>query len=194
MTAVFNWIFENLRNFMVPVCLLCVLRIVVCKLEMGRIKHLRENKDRFLSEANQIREIGAEIGVLIGGVIAVIVPRFWFVTLPLSAVLGVIGYRKAAVKAQASDDYWREVAKERQRLRGDALETTQVPALEHGVDGIFNAAADYGEPAEKKESPAPVEAPQEDAASEDAPAEAPQEDADHDGAPADTNETKENET
>lgn len=149
MTAVFTWIYENLRNFMIPVCMLCVLRMAICKLEMGRIKHLRENKDRFLSEANQIKEIGAEIGVLIGGVIANFVPRLWFITLPLTVVLGVIGYRRAAARAQASDDYWREVALERQRLRGDALETDEPPALESGIDGIFNAAADYGEPTEK---------------------------------------------
>ena len=144
MTAVFNWIYENLRNFMIPVCMLCVLRVVICTLEMSRIRHLREKKDRFLSAANQIKEIGAEIGVFIGDVIANLVPRLWFITLPLTVVLGVIGYRKASLRAQASDDYWREVGKERQRIKGDALETTDAPALEAGIGGIMNAAMDYG--------------------------------------------------
>ena len=152
MTAAFNWIYENLRNFMIPVCLLCVLRTVICTLEMGRIRHLREKKDRFLSAANQIKEIGAEIGVFIGDVIANLVPRLWFITLPLTVVLGVVGYRMATKKAQFSDDYWREVGKERMRLKGDALETTEAPALESGIGGIMNAAMDYAaedEPAEE---------------------------------------------
>ena len=140
---------ENLHRFMVPVCMLCVLRIVMCYIELARIKQLREKKNRFLSCKNQCTEIPGEIGMLIGSVPACLMPKLWPVFLPVAIALCVVGCRMGRKKAAEVDAYWREVGLEMKRLNQDAIETEDTLAIE-GTAAVIQAVEDYGE--EEKET------------------------------------------
>ena len=61
-----NWLYDNLYNYMIPVCGLCVLRVVVSLLELGHMKRLRDKKFVFRKVGVQYRDIGAFTGLFIG--------------------------------------------------------------------------------------------------------------------------------
>ncbi len=146
--TVYHAVYDNLYNFMVPVCMLCVLRIVMCFIELGRIKQLREKKNRFLSCKNQYTEIPGEAGMLIGSVLTCLMPKLWPLWIPVAIVLCVIGCMKGKKKAAEVDAYWREVGLEFQRLNKDAIDTEEPLAIS-GTAAVIQAVEDYGE--DKKE-------------------------------------------
>ena len=139
---------DNLDRFMVPVCMLCVLRIIMCFIELARIKQLR-TKNRFLSCKSQYTEIPGEVGMLIGSVLACLMPKLWPLWIPIGIVLCVFGCKLGKKKAIPVDAYWREVGLEMKRLNQTAIETEDTLALE-GTAAVIQAVEDYGE--DKKEN------------------------------------------
>lgn len=142
--TVYTTIYDNLYRFMVPVCMLCILRIAVCSIELGRIKQLREKKNRFLSCKNQYTEIPGELGMFIGSVLTCLMPKLWPLWIPVAIVLCVIGCRLGKKKAAEVDSYWREVGLEMKRLEKTAIETEDTLAIE-GTAAVIQAVEDYGE-------------------------------------------------
>ena len=53
-----NWLYDNLYNYMIPVCGLCVLRVVVSLLELGHMKRLRDKKFVFRNTGISARSPG----------------------------------------------------------------------------------------------------------------------------------------
>ena len=141
--TVYTAIYNNLYNFMIPVCLLCVLRIAMCLIELARIKQLRK-KNRFLSCKSQSTEVPGEIGMLIGSVLTCLMPKLWPLFIPVAIVLCVIGCKLGRKKAAEVDAYWREVGLELKRLNQDAIETEDTLAIE-GTAAVIQAVEDYGE-------------------------------------------------
>ena len=142
--TVYTTIYDNLYRFMVPVCMLCILRIAVCSIELGRIKQLREKKNRFLSCKNQYTEIPGELGMFIGSVLTCLMPKLWPLWIPVAIVLCVIGCKMGKKKAAEVDAYWREVGLEMKRLEKTAIETEDTLAIE-GTAAVIQAVEDYGE-------------------------------------------------
>ena len=140
---------ENLYRFMVPVCMLCILRIAICSIELGRIKQLREKKNRFLSCKNQYTEIPGELGMFIGSVLTCLMPKLWPLWIPVAIVLCVIGCKMGKKKAAEVDAYWREVGLEMKRLEKTAIETEDTLAIE-GTAAVIQAVEDYGEDEKEK--------------------------------------------
>ena len=149
--TVYTAVYDNLYNFMIPVCMLCVLRIVMCIIELARIKQLRETKNRFLSCKSQYTEIPGEAGMLIGSVLTCLMPKLWPLWIPVAIVLCVIGCKLGRKKAAGVDAYWREVGLEFQRLNKDAIETEDTLAIE-GTAAVIQAVEDYTRKEEKKET------------------------------------------
>ena len=142
--TVYTTIYDNLYRFMVPVCMLCILRIAVCSIELGRIKQLREKKNRFLSCKNQYTEIPGELGMFIGSVLTCLMPKLWPLWIPVAIVLCIIGCKMGKKKAAEVDAYWREVGLEMKRLEKTAIETEDTLAIE-GTAAVIQAVEDYGE-------------------------------------------------
>ena len=142
--TVYNAIYNNLYSFMIPVCMLCVLRIAMCFIELARIKQLREKKSRFLSCKIQYTEIPGEVGMFIGSVLACLMPKLWPLWIPVAIVLCVIGCRLGRKKAAEVDAYWREVGLELKRLNQNAMETEEPLAIS-GTAAVIQAVEDYGE-------------------------------------------------
>lgn len=107
-----NWLYENLYNYMIPVCALCVLRIVMCLIELAHMKKLREKKFVYRRVSAHYREIGTFIGLLIGCLLICVIPSLALLFAAVAIVLGVIGYRLGGKKGEEMDIFWRDVMEE----------------------------------------------------------------------------------
>ena len=58
MHTALQWLYDNLYNYMIPICGLCVLRVVVSLLELAHMKRLRDKKFVFRRVSGKYREIG----------------------------------------------------------------------------------------------------------------------------------------
>ena len=133
---------ENLYNYMIPVCLLCLFRILVCALQTSRTYKLRK-KLKFHSVRAFYAEIGCWIGIFIGGVLACCLPKVWFIGMILAVILGVAGFKVGKKKGIAEDNYWREEGKRliaEAKERGDYEDGKEVKT--HGAAAIIQAIGD----------------------------------------------------
>ena len=113
---------EHLYRYMLPVCLFFVYRIIVCLLELGRTKTLREKKGIFPSVRSQYTEIGTFSLALIGGILTCAFGKFWMIFFPLTIVLGVIGFKLGRKKGTEMDDFYRELGTEMKKMATDELD------------------------------------------------------------------------
>ena len=130
---VFAWLMENLYNYMIPICLLCVLRVVVCFLELRHMARLREKKFVFRKVGNHYKEIGIFVGLFIGSVLVCVLPLklLWAA---VAVVLAVIGFKVGAKKGAAADAFWREVIEEiKASEEAEMLESAPVIGDDIGV-------------------------------------------------------------
>ena len=149
MDKAFHFLADNLYRYMIPICLLCVYRIIVCFLELGRIKTLREKKGIFRSMRSQYTEIGTFTLALVGGVFTCLVPKVWYFLIPLMFVLGYIGFRIGRSKGTEMDNIYREVALEMKKMETEELDgRPEQPAL-HGVAGFMDSFAGDDENTDK---------------------------------------------
>lgn len=141
MDKVIHFLTENLYRYMVPICLFYVYRIIVCFLELGRMKTLREKKGIFRSVRSQYTEIGTFTLALVGGILTCLMPKAWFVCMVLMFVLGYIGFRIGRNKGTEMDNIYRDVAIEMKKMETEELEgRPEQPAL-HGVAGFMESFA-----------------------------------------------------
>ena len=142
MEKLISFLTENLYNYMVPVCLLCLFRILVCILQTRRTHRLRQRL-KFHSVRAFYAEIGCWIGIFIGGVLTCCLPGIWFVGMVLAVVLGVVGFKAGKKKGIAEDDYWRQEGKRliaEAKARGDYPDDEEVKT--HGAGAIIQAISD----------------------------------------------------
>ena len=142
MGNIIRWLTEHLYDYMVPLCLLSLFRLLMCTLQTHRTVALRRSL-RFLSVRAFFTESGCWLGVLAGGVFTCLLPRLWFLGLPLTAVLGVLGYKEGRRRGIAADDYWREEGKRliaEAQARGEAIDTQEIKT--HGAGAIIQAITD----------------------------------------------------
>ncbi len=142
METIIRWLTEHLYDYMVPLCLLCLFRLLMCTLQTRRTAALRR-KLKFLSVRSFFTEIGCWLGILAGGAFTCLLPRLWFLGLPLTAVLGTVGYRQGRKKGIAADAYWREEGKRliaEAQARGEASPDFEVKT--HGAGALIQAITD----------------------------------------------------
>lgn len=158
MSKVIHFLSTNLYRYMIPICLFYVYRIVVCFMELGRIKTLRDKKGIFRSVRSQYTEIGTFTLALVGGILTCLMPKAWFVCMVLMFVLGYIGFKIGRNKGTEMDNIYREVAKEMKKMETDELEgRPEQPAL-HGVAGFMESFVDDDEDTEETEDTTAVNA------------------------------------
>lgn len=159
-----TWLMENLYNYMIPVCLLCVLRVVMCLIELSHMKRLRDKKFMFRSVSNHYKEIGTFIGLFIGSVLVCVLPLkiLWGV---VAVVLGVIGFKVGAKKGAEADEFWRQVIEEI-KASEEADKLAEVPALDNGVGALLDTLDVYGDEEETAEPAEEEPAVSEEAAEE----------------------------
>lgn len=135
------WLTENFYNYMIPLCMLCVLRVAMCLLELKHMKRLRDKKFVFRSVVNHYKEIGTFIGLFIGFVAACAFPLklVWIV---VAVVLGVVGFKGGAKKGAATDEFWRQVIEEI-KASEDAEKLEDAPVLDNGVGALLDTLDVY---------------------------------------------------
>lgn len=136
-----TWLLDNLYNYMIPICLLCVWRFFVCALELRHIKRMREKKFVFRSARNQYKEIGTFIGLLIGSVLVCVLPLkiLWGV---VAVVLAVLGFKIGAKKGEEKDEFWRQVVEEIANSEdGEMLE--EAPKLNNDIGALLDTLDVY---------------------------------------------------
>lgn len=158
------WLLENLYNYMIPVCLLCVLRVVICVLELQHMKRLRDKKFVFRKVSNHYKEIGTFIGLLIGSVLVCVLPMklLWAV---VAVALAVLGFKIGAKKGAAADAFWQQVIEEIAASEdGDKL--AQAPAVANNVGGLLDNLDLYDDEKDPEDAEAAAPAVIEEAAEE----------------------------
>lgn len=150
MQTVFQAMYDHLYSYMIPICLLCVYRIGVCLLELGKIKSLRDKEGKFRSSKSQYTEIYCFGFALIGGILTCLLRELWFVFIPVTVILGVIGGKLGAKKGREIDELWRDVAEEMRKMETPEIENAPQPALEAGDS---TAARELLAPQEDIDSP-----------------------------------------
>ena len=107
-----NWLYDNLYSYMIPVCGLCVLRVIVSFLELAHMKRLRDKKFVFRKVSVQYRDIGAFTGLFIGSVLICLFPKLGLLFAAVAAGLTVLGYQIGKRKGDEADRIWQEVVNE----------------------------------------------------------------------------------
>ena len=139
------WLMENLYRYMIPVCALCVLRVVMCLIEIRHMNRLRDKKFVFRAQVNHYTEIGTFIGLFIGSVLVCVLPLklLWAA---VAVVLGIVGFKLGKKKGQKVDEFWREVIEE-MAASEDAEKLKNAPEIDRSVAGLLDDLDLYGEDA-----------------------------------------------
>lgn len=166
-----NWLYENLYNYMIPICALCVLRIVMCLIELAHMKKLREKKFVYRRVGNHYSEIGAFIGLFIGCVLVCVIPSLALLFAAVAIALGVVGYRLGKQKGAEADAFWKEVMEE--AAAGEEGHKVNALSVESNFGGLIDTLDVFDKPTEQGEdAPTRIEegAPQTESAGDDTPA------------------------
>ena len=139
------WLMENLYRYMIPVCALCVLRVVMCLIEIRHMNRLRDKKFVFRAQVNHYAEIGVFAGLFIGSVLVCILPLklLWAV---VAVVLGIVGCKLGKKKGREVDEFWREVIRE-MAASEDAEKLKNAPEVNGGMASLLDNLDLYGEQA-----------------------------------------------
>lgn len=144
------WLQENFYNYMIPLCLLCVLRVAMCLIEIKHMKRLRDKKFVFRKQGGHYREIGLFAGLFVGFVLSCVLP-LRAVWVALGVVLGIVGFKIGAKKGDAADDFWREVIAEMAAEAETAEKLESAPEIDTSLGGFLTQLDVYDEaPAEEK--------------------------------------------
>ena len=133
MHTALQWLYDNLYNYMIPICGLCVLRVVVSFLELAHMKRLRDKKFVFRRVSGQYREIGAFTGLFIGGVLICLLPKLGLL---LALVAAVVGYRIGKRKGDEADRIWQEVVNE--LAASEEGEKVNALSIESNIHGLID--------------------------------------------------------
>lgn len=166
-----NWLYENLYNYMIPICALCVLRIVMCMIELAHMKKLREKKFVYRRVGSHYSEIGAFIGLLIGCILVCVIPSLALLFAAVAIALGVVGYRLGKQKGAEADAFWKDVMDE--AASGEEGHKVNALSVESNFGGLIDTLDVFDEPAAQGENaPAQTEdgVPQTENAGDDTPA------------------------
>ena len=146
-----NWLYDNLSHYMIPVCGLCVLRVVVSFLELAHMKRLRDKKFVFRKVGVQYRDIGAFTGLFIGSVLICLFPKLGLLFAVVAAGLTVLGYQIGKRKGDEADRIWQEVVNE--LSQGEDAHKVNAIEVESNIHGLIDTLDVF----DKDEAPAPTE-------------------------------------
>ena len=142
------WLQENFYNYMIPITALCVLRVVMCLIEIRHMNRLRDKKFVFRKQGSHYREIGLFVGLFVGLVLACVLPLkpVW---IALGVVLAVIGFKIGAKKGDEVDAFWREVIAEMSAEAEKAEKLENAPEIDTSLAGFLDALDVYNDEEEK---------------------------------------------
>ena len=110
MQKVIDFINTHTYDIFIPLAALALLRLGMCKAQLKKTAAIREKKGIYHAVEENYAEMGAWLGILPFCVLAVALPRIWYVWIVLAVIGGVIMGRAGKKKGVELDNIYREVA------------------------------------------------------------------------------------
>ena len=110
MQKVIDFINTHTYDIFIPLTALALLRLGMCRAQLKKTAAIREKKGIYHAVEENYAEMGAWLGILPFCVLAVALPRIWYVWIVLAVIGGVIMGRAGKKKGVELDNIYREVA------------------------------------------------------------------------------------
>ena len=138
MQKVIDFINTHTYDIFIPLAALALLRLGMCKAQLKKTAAIREKKGIYHAVEENYAEMGAWLGILPFCVLAVALPRIWYVWIVLAVIGGVIMGRAGKKKGVELDNIYREVAWElKHEAEAEAAREAASHTLEHGADAAI---------------------------------------------------------
>ena len=146
MQKVIELIQTHTYDFFIPLTALALLRLGLCLAQLKKTASIRKKKGVYHAVRGHYTEIGVWLGVLPACVLGLAITRLWYVGLPLSVVLGLIGGKLGRKKGAELDAIYRDVAWElKHEADAEAAREAASRTLESGAAKIEETTEDKGD-------------------------------------------------
>ena len=151
MQKVIDFINTHTYDIFIPLAALALLRLGMCRAQLKKTAAIREKKGIYHAVEENYAEMGAWLGILPFCVLAVALPRIWYVWIVLAVIGGVIMGRAGKKKGVELDNIYREVAWElKHEAEAEAAREAASHTLEHGAAAITDGSTEETENTEDK--------------------------------------------
>lgn len=138
MQKVIDFINTHTYDIFIPLAALALLRLGMCRAQLKKTAAIREKKGIYHAVEENYAEMGVWLGILPFCVLAVALPRIWYVWIVLAVIGGVIMGRAGKKKGVELDNIYREVAWElKHEAEAEAAREAASHTLEHGADAAI---------------------------------------------------------
>ena len=139
MQKVIDFINTHTYDIFIPLTALALLRLAMCWAQLKKTAAIRKKKGVYHAVREHYAEMGAWLGILPFCVLALILPRIWYVWIALAVIGGVLVGRAGKKKGVELDDIYRQVAWE---LKHEAEAEAAREAASHTLEGGAAAIKD----------------------------------------------------
>ena len=151
MQKVIDFINTHTYDIFIPLTALALLRLAMCWAQLKQTAAIRKKKGVYHAVREHYAEMGAWLGILPFCVLALILPRIWYVWIALAVIGGVLVGRAGKKKGVELDDIYRQVAWElKHEAEGEAARESASHTLEGGAAALEDGNTDETENTEDK--------------------------------------------
>ena len=151
MQAVLDFINTHTYDIFIPLTALALLRLAMCWAQLKKTAAIRKKKGVYHAVREHYAEMGAWLGILPFCVLALILPRIWYVWIALAVIGGVLVGRAGKKKGVELDDIYRQVAWElKHEAEAEAAREAASHTLEGGAAALEDGNTDETENTEDK--------------------------------------------
>ena len=142
MQKVIDFINTHTYDIFIPLTALALLRLAMCWAQLKKTAAIRKKKGVYHAVREHYAEMGAWLGILPFCVLALILPRIWYVWIALAVIGGVLVGRAGKKKGVELDGIYREVAWElKHEAEAEAAREAASHTLEDGAAAIEDGHA-----------------------------------------------------
>ena len=151
MQKVIDFINTHTYDIFIPLTALALLRLAMCWAQLKKTAAIRKKKGVYHAVREHYAEMGAWLGILPFCVLALILPRIWYVWIALAVIGGVLVGRAGKKKGVELDDIYRQVAWElKHEAEAEAAREAASHTLEGGAAALEDGNTDEMENTEDK--------------------------------------------
>ena len=151
MQKVIDFINTHTYDIFIPLTALALLRLAMCWAQLKKTAAIRKKKGVYHAVREHYAERGAWLGILPFCVLALILPRIWYVWIALAVIGGVLVGRAGKKKGVELDDIYRQVAWElKHEAEAEAARESASHTLEGGAAALEDGNTDETENTEDK--------------------------------------------
>ena len=151
MQKVIDFINTHTYDIFIPLTALALLRLAMCWAQLKKTAAIRKKKGVYHAVREHYAEMGSWLGILPFCVLALILPRIWYVWIALAVIGGVLVGRAGKKKGVELDDIYRQVAWElKHEAEAEAAREAASHTLEGGAAALEDGNTDEMENTEDK--------------------------------------------